>query len=271
MVLNAINFTSPCRDLAYSRHDPTLFSSKFQHKPDKIQQNPAFFAQQKPACVQQKPAISSMIPTFYFCKGRKVKGTFRSTSCARVGLFEDESCSACCEIPKLQSFRKRAILRQKKMKDGKRDTTYINSHFLTRNELMQKISDQHQTIETQESQLFFATSKALRLKLYTKSFKEKLVEYARRGSMKSICYKLNRVAEEGKLKDKPVLTDLLHSVANNLHVAKQGKRYKASFQMFFEVILMWGGPRLANFVALNVFGPEVHSIFRWWRKNTPPM
>lgn len=26
---------------------------------------------------------------------------------------------------------------------------------------------------------------------------------------------------------------------------------------------MWGGSRLANFVSLNIFGPELHSIYRW--------
>ena len=38
---------------------------------------------------------------------------------------------------------------------------------------------------------------------------------------------------------------------------------QASFKLFLEVILLWGGPRLANFVALNLCGPEVHSIYRW--------
>ena len=31
---------------------------------------------------------------------------------------------------------------------------------------------------------------------------------------------------------------------------------------------MWGGPRLANFVAMNIGGPEIHSIFRWRKQNT---
>ena len=31
---------------------------------------------------------------------------------------------------------------------------------------------------------------------------------------------------------------------------------------------MWGGTGLANFVALNMFGPGIHSIFCWTKKNT---
>lgn len=33
--------------------------------------------------------------------------------------------------------------------------------------------------------------------------------------------------------------------------------------MFLEVLLLWGGPRIANVVALNLGGPEIHSIYRW--------
>lgn len=27
--------------------------------------------------------------------------------------------------------------------------------------------------------------------------------------------------------------------------------------------MLWGGPRLATFVAMNICGPEIHSIYRW--------
>ena len=53
------------------------------------------------------------------------------------------------------------------------------------------------------------------------------------------------------------------TISKNLYVKKQGKRYKASTKLFFEIVLIWGGPRLATFVASNVFGPEIHSLYRW--------
>ena len=73
------------------------------------------------------------------------------------------------------------------------------------------------------------------------------------------------------LKDRTVLTYMLASVGRNLHVEKNGKRYKASMKMFYEVLLLWGGPRLANFVALNLAGPEIHSIFQWRKNNSTKM
>ena len=33
--------------------------------------------------------------------------------------------------------------------------------------------------------------------------------------------------------------------------------------MFLEVLLLWGGPRITHFVAINLGGPEIHSIYCW--------
>ena len=32
--------------------------------------------------------------------------------------------------------------------------------------------------------------------------------------------------------------------------------------------MLWGGPRLVTFVAMNICGPEVHSIYRWHNKQS---
>ena len=96
-----------------------------------------------------------------------------------------------------------------------------------------------------------------------RSIKEKLSEYAARGSMKAVCRQLVKADEQGLLKDHNVVVDMFATIAQNLHVQKNGKRYKMSVQMFFEVLLNWGGPRLANFVASNINGPEIHSVYRW--------
>lgn len=196
-------------------------------------------------------------------------GTFRSFNCKRFGYLTNNMCCDCSKIPKLNSFRKRSVLRHRSMSEGKRDITKINNKYLNRSELLVKVDNQKEIMDMKDSQLFFLQSKNLRLKLRAMSLKDKLLEYARRGSSANICRKLNQAAEEGVLEDKVVLKDFLESVANNLHVKKQGKRYKSSLQMFFEIILIWGGPRIANFVALNLFGPEIHSIYRWRKTQTP--
>ena len=50
-----------------------------------------------------------------------------------------------------------------------------------------------------------------------------------------------------------MLLDTLETIAENLHVKSiRGNRYKASVREFYEVILILGGPRLANFASCKV-------------------
>ena len=58
--------------------------------------------------------------------------------------------------------------------------------------------------------------------------KEKLNEFAQRGSMKSICYLLDQAASNGSLNEHNVFKDMLETSAKNFHVkGKNGKLYKA--------------------------------------------
>lgn len=74
---------------------------------------------------------------------------------------------------------------------------------------------------------------------------------------------MQKAADLGLLDDKNTLKAMLETVSRNLHVEKNGKRYRPSFKLFLEVLLMLGGPRIATFVATNLGGPEIHSICRW--------
>ena len=193
-----------------------------------------------------------------------LKGTFHSTKCSRLGNFSKNMCPHCADIPKCDSFRKRALLRNKKTDgDGKRNTLNIRNQYLTTEETQTKLKDQQTKIDEKDSQLFLLGSKAARLSVRNRNYKEKIEEFSKRGSMKAIAYQFQRAADEGKLDDQRVLCSLLESVSKNLNMSKQGRRYSSPMQSFMEVILLWGGPRLANFVAMNLFGPEIHTIFRW--------
>ena len=197
----------------------------------------------------------------------EIRGTFRSSQCKRVSckfISADGMCSSCADIPNLPSFRKRLLLRSKKTTDtGERDLSCIRNEYLTTEEMAEKVTQQKEKLDSLESKLFFEASKNLRLKMRLRNLKEKLEEYAKRGSMKAICHNLEKASEQGLFKEKTVLMDFLTTISKNLHVKKQGKRYKASTKLFFEVVLIWGGPRLATFVATNLFGPEIHSVYRW--------
>lgn len=194
-------------------------------------------------------------------------GTFRSPECLRcadVGTFKNDMCSVCEGVPKLPSFKKRLLLRSERIgSDGKRNNSTIRNDFLSTFEMQQKLKEQKEKLDYKESQLFFLKSKNLRLRMRKRSLDEKLAEFARRGSMKAICHNLDKAAQNGYLKDRNTLIGVLQTVARNFHVEKNGRRYQSSFKLFLEVLLLWGGPRVATFVAINLCGPEIHSIYRW--------
>ena len=129
--------------------------------------------------------------------------------------------------------------------------------------MMEKLKEQKEKLDQKDDQLFFITSKAVRLRICAGSLRDKLKEYSQRGSFRALCYKLQKAADLGMLDDKNTLKAMLETVSRNLHVEKNGKRYRPSFKLFLEVLLMWGGPRITTFVATNLGGPEIHSIYRW--------
>ena len=126
---------------------------------------------------------------------------------------------------------------------------------------------QQSQIEDSASKIFLLSKENLRLKLRVRTLKEKVMESSKRGSIDAVCHHLRNAAKEGLLNDEVVLSDLLETTGRNFHVkGPNGKRYKAGLQQFYEVIMYWGGPRLESLIAINLFGPEVHSIYRWRNK-----
>ena len=121
--------------------------------------------------------------------------------------------------------------------------------FRSVEEMKNKLDEQKKQLDMKDSTIFFISAKNLRLKIRLRSIREKLAEYARRGSMKAVCYNLQKAADSGLLENKNTLKGMLETVARNFHVEKNGKRYQAPFKLFLEVLLQWGGPRIANFVA----------------------
>ena len=116
--------------------------------------------------------------------------------------------------------------------------------------------------------MFFLSRENLRLKIRIRCLKIRISEFAKRGSIKSICYKLEKAANTGMLDDKDVFKDLLETTARNFHrKGKTGHRYKTSVKEIYEIIMYWGGPRLASFVSMNLCGPEIHNMHRWRNKN----
>ena len=196
------------------------------------------------------------------------QGTFRSFKCIRAGnadCMPNNICIECRKIPQLSSFRNRLLKRAEKVDDkGKRDVKCIRNTHLNAEEMRGKIEMLKNTLEEKDSKLFLLNRENLRLKLRRRTLQEKLNEHAKRGSIRGICHQLEKAAEHGALDDQGVLMDMLEATARNFHPkGKTGKRYKASLKQFLEVILYWGGPRLATFVSINLLGPEIHSVYCW--------
>ena len=111
----------------------------------------------------------------------KTTGTFPSSNCLRAadaGTFTDDMCSACSNIPKLESFRKRILLRNEKtsQETNKRDTTSIRNKYLTSKKMVEKLKEQKEKLDHKNDQLFFATSTAIRLRIRAGSLRDKLRE-----------------------------------------------------------------------------------------------
>ena len=205
------------------------------------------------------------------CKvgGEKYQGTFRSPDCTKSDLSGNNRgmCVKCSAIENMRSFRKRVKERTKLEVEGQRDTRKIRNDYLNRKESIDKLRNLQKTVEKLESQHFFAKCQVARLKIKLKSTGEKLKELSRRGSIKAIGLQLEKAASEGKLAEGSFMHDFISTFARNLHVQKQGKRFKPSQRELYEVLLYLGGPRLVKFHAANFGGPDLHTVFKWRQEN----
>ena len=139
---------------------------------------------------------------------------------------------------------------------------------MSHEELLKKACQQSKRIDELSDHLFLRKSTAVRLKIRRELLKEKLSKYASTGDMKAVAHKLVVAANDGKLKKKQVLSDMLQTVAHNLHRQPKGRRYNKSVQEFYEVLLILGGPRLARFVAENLDGPGINTMYHWRQMNS---
>ncbi len=87
-------------------------------------------------------------------------------------------CAFCAELPHLNSFRCRLIVRSKKSNEsGMRNTSCVRNDYLTEQEKIQKLSNQQKKLDSNESTIFLLSRENLRLKLRTRTLRDKLSEY----------------------------------------------------------------------------------------------
>ena len=147
---------------------------------------------------------------------------------------------------------------------AERDVSKIRNDYLTTNEIDNKVIDQRNVIQRKDSEIFFLRQKLAQAIVRKRELKEELKEFAKEDNMKAICKRLTKAYDEKKLENKHVLLGLLQSVAKNFHIkGNTGKRYPAPLRKFYESLLIMGGPKIAMFVALNLEGPMMSSVYTW--------
>ena len=197
------------------------------------------------------------------------RGSYKHTQCLKFASEGKHICAKCQTIPNLPSFKRRILLRADKVNDdGKRDLNCIRFEYLNSVERLELLRLKNKELEKKDSSLFLVGQMNLRLKLRVRSFKERIREFSKRGDMKSICHQLVKADEKGLFKEKRVLMDTLDSVSRNFHVrGSQGRRYKDAVKRFYESLKIMGGPRICNFVAVNLEGPSLDAVYKWRKTN----
>ena len=197
-----------------------------------------------------------------------LKGTFRHVNCKRIinkDSTSDGICVACKTIPKIDSFRLKLQRRNKQGESTSETTKYA---YLSRDEVLNKLKEAKEQISCFRSKVFLLGSNLARLRQKASSLRDTVKEFSRRGDIKAISYNVAKAFDEGKLKEKQGLVDILSTISRNLRKKKEGKRYSSSTKDFYEVLLTMGGPRLCDFVAQNLDGPHIHSTMVWRKEGT---
>ena len=118
------------------------------------------------------------------------KGTFKHVKCTGYVMKEGNICELCKGIPTLPSFKKRLLLRTLNVNDGNRDLTKVRFDYMTKTEQLNLLQKKSEELKKCRSDAFFLKSKHIRLKLRTRTLREKLTEFSSRGDIKAIYHKL---------------------------------------------------------------------------------
>ena len=81
------------------------------------------------------------------------------------------------------------------------------------------------------------------------------------------CKHVCEAHKQGKLQGKDAVWEFVQDIFHNLVRSKSGRRYSASTQSIYEMIKLWGGPRLHSFISLNLDGPSISTNLSQVRKS----
>ena len=210
--------------------------------------------------------------------GETLVGTFRSVDCHETVLADSNTltCRECAGIPKCLSFRKRLHRAHARCVDSPSAGPTAPSHtktrneYLSREELLAKSASQAVQIANLRQEMWYLSSKEAKWHNRARTVDEKLKEYTNRKNKHAVSYAMREAEVTGAIEQTGFLTKFLKNVAqNSIREAEgrmTGKRYDEAVQLLYEVLLIMGGPRIAEFVRVNFFGPSLTSMYLWRQK-----
>lgn len=116
--------------------------------------------------------------------------------------------------------------------------------------------------------LWWLKARLVVLSVRIRSLKEANIECIHRKDVRRFCNNIIEAHRQGKFGGKPALWDFFQDVAKNALKAKQAQRFSESTKTMFEVIKLWGGPRLHDFLSTNLGGPSMSTTKRQGKKAT---
>ena len=177
-------------------------------------------------------------------------------------------CHFCRDIPKCTDFCLRLFREQssciKRGNRGTRNRTRLD--FLTKEEVKAEHVSTKKELRDASRKLWWADRRIAALSVRVRSMKEASMESLQRKDIRRFCNNVIEAHRLGKFGGKSALWDFLQDIAQNLVRTRQGKRFKETSKAIFEIVKMWGGPRLHEFLGQNLSGPSMSTTKRQGRK-----
>lgn len=138
--------------------------------------------------------------------------------------------------------------------------------YLTNTEVKVEMASTKKQLRDVSRKLWWANRRIASLSVRVRSLTEANMESLQRKDVRRFCNNVVEAHRLGKFGGKPALWNFLQDVAQNLVRTRQGNRFKDTSKATFEIVKMWGGPRLHEFLGKNLGGPSISTTKRAGRK-----
>lgn len=100
------------------------------------------------------------------------------------------------------------------------------------------------------------------LSVRIRTLREASMQSLIRKDIQRFCNNIIEAHRLGKFGGKATLWEFLQDLVQSMIRSSLGRRYTENTKAIFEVVRMWGGPRLHNFLSSNLNGPSLSTTKR---------